>query len=392
MRIINIALNNLKVLLSDKWSAFWLIALPVVMTLIIGSSMAEEPSTGIIPVAVYDEDGSFYSQYIIDSIERDDILTTQLVDYSTGENMVANNEVAGFVYIPKDFGLSLENKGTTNITFYPAARSVSPLSLEKILQKSVGELNNSMGIAQGIVTVFNPDIGLNELVGDISQGFKHSPIEVEFMWTAGESTGLTVPMGMNQSSPGMAVMFTMMVVVFSGAGTILRERQNGTLGRLLVTPVSKVSIILGKTLGVFLVGFAQISILILIGQFILGVNWGNDIIATLVLSMAFVFASTGIAMTLAAITKNPSQLGVIGNIIVIVMSMLGGGFWPTEVLSDNMQLVAKMVPTGWAINGYTNIILRGMNLGDIWLNIVVLLLFGALFISFGIYRLRLEAE
>lgn len=195
---------------------------------------------------------------------------------------------------------------------------------------------------------------------------------------------------MNHSSPGMAVYFTLMAVVMSGAGSILRDRENGTLSRLLATPLNKVKIITGRTLGVFLVGITQISFLILVGQFILGVNWGQDILATMLLSVAFVFSITGFSMALASLCKTPNQLGVMGNMVIIAMSMLGGAYWPVEMLSDQMQFVAKLVPTGWAIGGYTDIILRGMELKDVGLNIVVLLAFGIVFMGFGIYKLKLE--
>jgi ABC-type Na+ efflux pump permease subunit len=89
-----------------------------------------------------------------------------------------------------------------------------------------------------------------------------------------EERNENIPMGMNASSPGFAVMFVMMGVFFAGAAMI-RERDHKTLARLLTTPTEKFFIISGKMLGFFLVVFIQFLILILFGQLVLKVNWGN---------------------------------------------------------------------------------------------------------------------
>ena len=379
MEIIYLALNNLKIAFKDKMAAFWYFALPVVMTLIIGSSMSATDATQAISVAVLDQEQTFYSEYILEAIDSDEQFSIRFVTLNEGKEMAENSDVAGFVHLTPQ-----------TITYYPSQREISPLRLQKIIEKSVGEINNSARIAQGVITVFNPGNNLQDLTSEIAGGFRESSIKIDYRLAGTRLTLEDVPVGMNQSSPGMAVYFTLMAVVMAGANSILRDRQNGTLSRLLATPLNKGKIITGRTLGVFLVGITQISFLILVGQFILGVNWGQDILATMLLSIAFVFSITGFSMALASLCKTPNQLGVIGNMVIVAMSMLGGAYWPVEMLSDQMKLIAKLIPTGWAISGYTDIILRGMSLMDIWLNIIVLCIFGIAFMAFGIFRLKLE--
>ncbi len=388
MGIINIALNNLKLLTKDKMAAVFIIVLPIMFTLIIGSSN-NVSSSDPIPVAILDEDNGIYSQYIIDAIEEDSEFYLTFVNLERGKEMVRNAEVAAFIHIPKGFEERVEAGENTKIMFYPSNRQISPLMVEKLVDKRVLELNNSSRISRSIISVFNLDTAYG-LKDEIIKGFRSVPVEIDFTWSNPDTNGTLIPTGMNQSSPGIAVMFTLMTVVMSGASTILIERDNGTLARLLTTPITKGKIVFGKTLGVFLVGITQMLILIIFGQVVLGVKWGNDMVATILLTLAFVFSATGLAMSLASISKNANQLGVVGNIIIIVLSMLGGAYWPVDMLSPKMQLVAKFVPTGWAINGYNDLIARGMSLGDVWLNILVLFLFGLAFILFGIKRLKLE--
>lgn len=391
MSVIYIALNNLQLRFKDKKVAFWMIALPVVFTLITGMATSGNVNSTSIPVAVCDEDDSLYSQYIVEAIGVDQDFHLTYVDLQEGKELVERNEVAGFIHIPLGLGSATEGGGQSDIYFFPADRQFSPLKMEKIMEKAISELNNSLAVSGVVWQVFNPQINPSLLTEEVLREYNDIPISVNFRWsTSEEIEKIIIPTGMNQSSPGMAVMFTLMTVVMSGASTILLQRERGTLARLLTTPNAKWTIVAGNTLGIFILGLAQMLIMILIGQFFLGVNWGNDMLATILLTLAFVFSATGVAMALAAISKNANQIAVIGNLVIIVISMLGGAYWPINMMSPNMQLVSKMVPTGWAISGYTDVIIRGMSLGDMWLNVVVLLSFGIVLTTFGIYRLKLE--
>jgi ABC-2 type transport system permease protein len=382
VKIIYLALNHLKIVFKSKMSIFWFFALPIALTMIIGFSTGQNSSEENFPVAIFDEENSFLTNYIIEKIEQNDLFTIQLVDLNTGLNLVETNEVAGFIHFPKNLD---------KINFYPADRRVSPFILEKELEKSLIELNNSLKIAEGIITVFNPERDLQILALEIIPFLKETPISINFIWNKGSENTPLIPYGNNFSSPGMAILFTLMSVVFSGAGVVLSEREYKTLARLLSTPISKKTLIYGKSLGIFFIGFVQLSILIFFGQFFLGVNWGENVWATLLLSLTFVFSASGLALALAAICKNPSQLAVIGNIVVMGISMLGGCYWPIELLPSHLQRISKLFPTGWAMEGYTNIIMRGFGLNYVLPNIFILLLFGILFLTFGIYKLKLDS-
>ncbi|QNO14523.1 ABC transporter permease [Alkalicella caledoniensis] len=393
MSILYIALNNLQLRFKEKKAIVWFIALPLVFTLITGmaTSSGSSSSTGSIPVAVLDEDDSLYSRYIIEAIENDEDFYIQYKEKEEGERLVRENHVAGFIHIPSGFENGIDEKEKTDIYYWPAARQVSPLKVEKIIAKSISELNNSLAVSGVLLEVFSPVSDYNDLAQQALAGFDHIPVEVNFRWSDKEQgETLLIPTGMNQSSPGMAIMFTLMTVVMSGAATILLQKEKGTLARLLTTPNDKWTIIAGNTVAIYLLGLLQMLAMIIIGQLFLGVNWGNDILATLLLTFTFVFAATGIGMTLAAVSKNANQVTVVGNMIILVISMLGGAYWPIDLMSPKMQFISKLVPTSWAIRGYTDIIVRGMSLGDVWQNIFVLTLFGFLLIGFGIYRLKLE--
>ena len=74
----------------------------------------------------------------------------------------------------------------------------------------------------------------------------------------------------------------------------------------------------------------------------------------------------------------------------MALASLGGAWWPIEIVPTWMQKIALMLPTGWAMRGFQDIIVRGLGLQEILLEAVVLIGFGLLFLSIGIWRFRYE--
>ena len=104
-------------------------------------------------------------------------------------------------------------------------------------------------------------------------------------------------------APGMALLFLMYTVSYGGR-SILLERSQGTLPRLLVSPTSSTQVLGGKVIGIFLTGVAQVGILILASALFFGVRWG-DPLGVAVLILATVFGATGWGMLITAMARTP---------------------------------------------------------------------------------------
>jgi ABC-2 type transport system permease protein len=194
---------------------------------------------------------------------------------------------------------------------------------------------------------------------------------------------------MEQSSPGFAVMFVMLAAA-STAATLVVERQNGTLARLMTTPTSRASILGGKIAGIYLQGLVQMGILIGVGQTLLGVNWGQSPTALATVVATYLFAVTGLGVMLAAIIRTEAQASTLFPVVTIIPSMLGGAWWPIEIEPSYMQGLAYAVPQGWAMTGFVNIITRGFGLAEVIPQALALLAFGVAFFAIGILLFRFE--
>jgi len=174
-------------------------------------------------------------------------------------------------------------------------------------------------------------------------------------------------------APGMAMLF-LMYTVSHGGRTILLERAQGTLHRLLVSPTTSVQVLGGKVIGIFFIGVAQMGILILASAVFFGVRWG-DPAGVIALILAVVFGATGWGMLITAIARTPAQVGSIGTMIMLTFGLLGGSFIDLAKMHPLVQALSKITPNAWGLDGFTTLALGG-TLSDLREPILALLIMG----------------
>lgn len=180
-------------------------------------------------------------------------------------------------------------------------------------------------------------------------------------------------------APGMALMF-LMFTVSNGGRTLLVEKTHGTLSRLLVAPLSRSQVLLGKMFGVFLTGTAQMLILILASTLLFGLKWG-DPLGVLVLVLACVVGAVGWGMLITALVKTPGQASSFGSAVMLIFGILGGSFFDISQFSVWFRAASRITPNAWGLDGFSTLALGG-NLLDILPVVGGLLVMGA--VLFGI--------
>ncbi len=162
--------------------------------------------------------------------------------------------------------------------------------------------------------------------------------------------------------PGVLVMG----LLFTAVGQmkdLLREREAGTLRRLLAAPLRPGRLLVAKILSVAVVVGLAHAILTVCGSLAFGVRWGAPG-TFLVVSLLVVLAATGFAALLFAIVRTERQGDALSGIVIMVMSLLGGSFVPIEVLPDFMQTIARFTVNHWAHDA-----LRKLATGGHWADV-----------------------
>jgi ABC-2 type transport system permease protein len=159
---------------------------------------------------------------------------------------------------------------------------------------------------------------------------------------------------------GQLVLF-MFLTSMTAATQLILTRQLGVSRRMLSTPTSVGSILVGEMLGRFGVAMIQGVFIVLVSALAFGVSWGDPFAAG-VLVVMFALVGTGAAMVVGAFANNPDQAGTLGVFAGMALGALGGAMVPIEVFGEPMRTLAHVTPHAWAIEGFRALLFEG---GDV---------------------------
>ncbi len=187
---------------------------------------------------------------------------------------------------------------------------------------------------------------------------------------------------------GFAIMF-MMFGLSGAVSAILDEREEGTWGRLLVSPISKLQLIFGYLLSYFLMGWIEFAMIMIAMNVLFHTAWGNLLYLVPFASLV-ILCVVGFSLMLAGLVKTKQQAAAIGAVLIVSTCMLGGVYWSIDLVPDYMQKISMGVPQSWAMSGFKEIISGSMNGKNLLNDIVALLAFTAVFFFVGLKRMKFE--
>jgi len=170
---------------------------------------------------------------------------------------------------------------------------------------------------------------------------------------------LVPPIGFAQAVPGTMVMFTMLVLLTSGAVTLVVERDQGLLRRLASAPISRGSVVLGKWGARMALGMVQIAFAMIAGSVLFKMRWGSALPMVFAVMGGWAAFSAGLAVVIASVTRTPAQTAGLGVLATQLLAALGGCWWPIEITPRWMQRLALALPTGWAMDALHKLVSFG---------------------------------
>ncbi len=408
MRIIDLALNDLSQLARDWKAASFLLIMPIAFTLLMGFAFGGGGSGGEdprLPVGFLDQDGGTVSAHLLALLERSEAIrpvVQQGADAKSLEEQVADGDLAAAVIVPAGYGeqaLSLAEVPVPKLLLVADAASSAGLSAQNGVQAALGRLMGAVQAARLTGQAFEAQGGsanpafLEETLDRAVAAWADPPLTV----TAGQPNPPAAEVeeaqaGTNNhghSSAGIMVQFAMAGLI-SAAGIIVLERKCGALRRLLTTPTARLEIVLGHFLAMFVMILSQLLLLVAFGQFVLGVDYLRVPLGTglMILITAFWAASLGLLIGIFARTEE--QVIIFSLIIMLLLSGLGGAWMPLEFTNQTFQTVGHLTPVAWAIDGFENIVVRGLNLESVLAPAAILLAYAIAFFAVGVWRFRFE--
>ncbi len=191
--------------------------------------------------------------------------------------------------------------------------------------------------------------------------------------------------------PGFAVMFAFFTVGMSGA-SLLTERDNGTLRRLLAAPLSRSAIVGGKMLAYMLLVCMQVVVLLGVASLVFGMPLGESPAALVLLTIALALVGAAMGMLIASLASTAKQADSVGTILGFVLAGIGGAIafsaTPLSRTEGFMGVLSKLTPHAHAVEGYYRLMAENAGLTQILPQLGALLAMGIGFVLIARWRFR----
>jgi ABC-2 type transport system permease protein len=407
-----IALKDLKIFIKDRASVFFFVIFPFMFVVLFSFLMAgvgSEDDRLELHLVTQEAPGGL-SYQILGAMETPDEALLKpgdpLIiwdrDYIEARRAVEDGEIAGFIAFPADFTTALMTGSGTQLD---VIADNDDINTRAALNGVAGAIASQIGTQQVVINAsiallieggaVKPDAdsinaAVQQIMGNLYSG-GGAGAEASFITYRTEKIGeVEAENPSNFVIPGYLVMFVFFAAAVT-AETIVRERQNHTLERLLASSVTRESILGGVFTGTVIRGLIQIIIFWVVGILIFKIDLGLAPAAVIILSILMVIMSSAFAVMLATLVRTQRAAGSLAVITALVLAPLGGCWWPLFILPRWLQSLAKISPHAWATTGFNKLMLFGADFGAAVPEMLALLGFAVLFALIAVWRFRTSA-
>ncbi len=188
---------------------------------------------------------------------------------------------------------------------------------------------------------------------------------------------------------GILLTLTMTVITSSA---IVRERERGTLEQLIVTPVGKTSLMLGKLVPFVLVGYVQMTVVLLLGALVFAVPLRGSLLLLYAIALVFIFASLGIGLFISTVARSQIQAMQLSVFFILPNILLSGYMFPRAAMPLPAQWLGTLLPLTWFLDVLRGILLKGVGIGALWHELLVLAGFAVLLLAISVRRFQKTIE
>lgn len=285
---------------------------------------------------------------------------------------IKKQEIHGGIYLPKEFTQKIKNNEEVEIIIIkdeanPQISTITTQALSELV-KNFGQKIGNQKLKQVLLKINYPNYkdSKNNLIKRIQNPFK---IKIEGLFPAETNYFQFV-------APGIIAMVVMTAVLTGLAASISREKEQGTLDGILVAPISRISIILGKTLSQSIRGLIQGIIILLLAIIFFHVKIAGSFFLVILILILGIFSFVGFGILVSALATEQETATQLLFMFQLPMLFLSGVFFPIEQMPKSMQYISKMIPLTYAIRALRKVIVLGGNIQSLLFEILILFLFG----------------
>ena len=364
-----IAWKDLMELFRNRMMLLMLVLMPLLMMTMAGFMFPSSTSISHVSVALVNQDEGYASATLIAALETMNSSTgmmtiTNASSLDEVRNMIQAGEVEGGIIIASNFTSSLMT-GKQGVITIVTDQSNPQMSM--LLQIALKEVFEQMGtwLAQQKVQGLSPTVNASNSLAIVK------PYSVQ---TEGAVPGHFSYFDF--IAPGLMAMTVMMSVMTGLPAAISHEREVGTLDGMMVAPVNRLAVILGKTLAQTARGMLQGTLILALAVVLFGVTIHGSILLIFALLLLGVFSFVGLGVVITSFAKDQETAMMVMMALMFPMMLLSGVFFPIQQMPWYMQDISKVLPLTYAATALRKVMVLGAGVSMIITELAVLIGFG----------------
>jgi len=404
-KILQIGWKDLRVIFRDRAALILMLLAPFAMTvgmgLVTGALSSSGGGLSQVPVVVVNLDQSTLGNALVEVLKSPELSKLLVVeennDVTAARALLDADQTAAVVIIPVGFTASVIPQDGQAISadaqieiYKNPSRTISTGVVQSIVESflnevETGRIGGQVAVAQLLASGLVPQQQAVQVGMQIGTRLANERGNLQtLILNTRQASVSEAPSFLMYIAPGFALLFLMYTVSLGGK-TLLTERQEGTLTRLMTTPTGPSQVLVGKMAGTYMLGLAQMTILITASALLLGLRWG-DPLAMVILLLTTVAAATGWGMLLAAFSRTPGQVSSIGMAMTLLFGLVGGSFFG-GVMPGVIGYIGMLTPNYWGQKGF-NTLANGGNMQDLLPVYAATLVMAAILLVISIFIFR----
>jgi len=348
----------------DRLTLGIMVGIPVIQLLMFG--FAIQTDVRHIPTVVLDESRTPASRDIIQAFENTGSfrIVGHVDERRALDAAIARGDAQAGIVVPADYPRDLA-RGTT-ATVQVIVDASDPLS-------STAALAAAAGVAQvRSLAILSAVAGRSQLPLEARIRPRYNP-------------GLRSP---NYIVPGLVGVILTITMVLVTAMAIVRERERGTLEQLIVTPITKTELMLGKIAPYIGVGMVQMTAVLVLGRFVFDVPLTGNVLLLYGIALVFVIASLSLGLFVSTLVRTQQQAMQASFFFVLPNILLSGFMFPRQAMPVVFQWLGALLPLTHFLKVLRGILLKGVGVTELWPEMLLLALFAVGLIALAVRRFQ----
>jgi ABC-2 type transport system permease protein len=188
--------------------------------------------------------------------------------------------------------------------------------------------------------------------------------------------------------PGIVAILMTIISMMLAAMSLVKEKEIGTLEQLLVTPVRKSELLLGKLIPYWLLSLFEICFVMLAAHFIFGIHFAGNVLTMGLLAAIYLLTTLGLGILVSTLTRTQQQAMFFAWFMMVFMLLLSGFFIPIRNMPQSIRYLTLLNPMAYFMTIIREIVIKGNELKYLWKEALALIVYGVAIFSFSAVKFK----